>query len=109
MRTRLSPFAAETIHRLALRENRSDQQMTDKVVMTGIRALGGGPAPAPAEVVEEGRAKGITLELPLPQHRMIRALANREGRSGRSMLREVVRVGLETITKAPVEADTPCR
>ena len=108
MRARVNDHVAATIHRLALREARSDQEMVDRILQTGMRVLGGGTAPVVDDVESHPDKNGtydMRLSMPEPKYRMIRELANRDGRSARGMLRQCVDVGLKTMMATPADTD----
>ncbi len=86
MRIRISEHIAGQAHRYALLQGRSDQEMIDRILALGIRALSTPAAPS---------VDGECVLLPEPKYREIKALGERQGiKNGHEMIRRVIDAGL---------------
>jgi hypothetical protein len=109
MRIRVAPQIEATIHRAAIREGRSNQQMADRVMAAGLAAMGATCGSSGGHDETDDRRTNdykLTLPVPAPTYHAIKSLARAEGRSGKATVRRVLEVGLKAMgAELPAPAD----
>jgi hypothetical protein len=112
MRIRIQPHVEVIIHKRAIREGRSTQQMVDRVIAAGLAAMGAASGSSGGhDEIDDRRTNDykLTLTLPATTYRGIKSIARSEGRSGKEMIRRVLAEGLRVMgaeLAAPADAGT---
>jgi hypothetical protein len=106
MRMRLTPVIEQAIHRQALREGRSDQQMAERAILAGLANTGtiiatvNDEDPQPARRANDFR---ITMPIPSSVYLTIKSLARDQGRTTKGMIRQILETGIAEVS-APADA-----
>jgi hypothetical protein len=98
MRIRVDDAVASAIHRRAVRESRSWQNMHNKIIAAGLQALGDvlvTNEDEPGMPNDPRQTFMLTLRLPVEIYGEIKERAQTEGRSGRSMVCQLLAAGLK--------------
>jgi hypothetical protein len=106
MRMRLTPLIEQAIHRQALREGRSDQQMAERAILSGLANTGSVIAsindedPLPARRANDFR---ITMPIPSALYLVIKNLARSQGRTAKQTIRLILEAGIAELS-GPADA-----
>jgi hypothetical protein len=96
MRARVSPQLESQIHHLAVRQNRSDADMHNRLLEAGLRSSGMPAAaisPPLVDLLTEGEWS-LKVPLPVKLREQLKALAAEHGRSHRRMVAQVIAAGM---------------
>ncbi len=109
MRMRLDPGIAVALHRAAIRQGRSDQEMADKAISVGLAHLTAGAVTVPTDRSNDDglpRANDyrVTLAIPSAIYHQLKEIERAEGRSFKGAVRRVLESGLRTELPAPAGA-----
>ncbi len=106
MRTRVPQHLEHRIHALALRQGRSDQNMLDLIIASGLAATGQPAAVMAPAIGDMTDAELSEMKIPVDAttRATLRELAARHGRSQRKLASHVLSVGLGKLAEADVIA-----